>query len=322
MKVVIVYESMYGNTHHVASAIGVGFHGVADVSVVAVEEASQQLVDASDLLVVGGPTHVHGMSRPSTRKAAVEALAKNEALELDPDAEGPGLRAWFQNLLHRAGRAAAFDTRMHGPPLLTGRGIERHRAPAHEARVRDDRTAGELHRDEGDRAGIGRARSRRCGACTSRAASSRTWSRRRRTEPGSKARSPPRRMRDARDAPPGVGERIDLHLVQPRSVAAAAKGRTSSDYELPRGSVRVGDRRRRPVTRCAWMRTTRVRSPSGAARAEHERGLGVEAQFSIVEHQVSERAAALILLPPLSVRSSTISTKLGCSRPDTRKVQR
>ena len=38
--------------------------------------------------------------------------------------------------------------------------------------------------------------------------------------------------------------------------------------------------------------------------------------------QVSERVAALILLPPLSVRSSTISTKLGCSRPDTRKVQR
>jgi hypothetical protein len=121
MKVVIVYESMYGNTHHVANAIGAGFDGVADVSVVAIDEASQQLVDTADLLVVGGPTHAHGMSRPSTRKAAVEALAKDESLELDPDAEGPGLRAWFANLTPRAGRAAAFDTRMHAPPLVTGR---------------------------------------------------------------------------------------------------------------------------------------------------------------------------------------------------------
>ena len=84
MKVVIVYESMYGNTHHVANAIGAGFDGVADVSVVAVDEASQQLVDTADLLVVGGPTHVHGMSRPSTRKAAVEALAKTSRSSSTP----------------------------------------------------------------------------------------------------------------------------------------------------------------------------------------------------------------------------------------------
>jgi hypothetical protein len=121
MKVVIVYESMYGNTHHVANAIGAGFDGVADVSVVAVDDASPTLVDAADLLVVGGPTHVHGMSRPSTRKAAVEAIAKDESLELDPDAEGPGLRDWFRNLARSAGRAAAFDTRLHAPAVLTGR---------------------------------------------------------------------------------------------------------------------------------------------------------------------------------------------------------
>ena len=120
MKVVIVYESMYGNTHHVASAIGAGLRGVADVAVVPVEQASEELVDVADLLVVGGPTHVHGMSRPSTRKAAVEALAKNEALELDPDAEGAGLRDWVPNLSRRHGRAAAFDTRLHAPPVVTG----------------------------------------------------------------------------------------------------------------------------------------------------------------------------------------------------------
>jgi hypothetical protein len=122
MRVVIVYESMYGNTHHVATAIGDGLADVADVVVVPVERAEPPILESADLLVVGGPTHVHGMSRPSTRKAAVEAADKHESgLELDPDAEGPGLRDWFDQRDSIDMAAAAFDTRMHGPPALTGR---------------------------------------------------------------------------------------------------------------------------------------------------------------------------------------------------------
>jgi hypothetical protein len=121
MKAVVVYESMYGNTHHVASAIGEGLRSQAEVSVVPVEGADRDLLASADLLVVGGPTHAHGMSHESTRKAAVEAAQKPDAdLELDPDAEGPGLREWFSTL-DQVGLAAAFDTRMHGPPALTGR---------------------------------------------------------------------------------------------------------------------------------------------------------------------------------------------------------
>ena len=69
MRAVVVYESMYGNTHLVADAIGAGLSTALNVSVVPVSQAV--LADAS-LVVVGGPTHVHGMSRAATRKAAVQ----------------------------------------------------------------------------------------------------------------------------------------------------------------------------------------------------------------------------------------------------------
>ncbi len=122
MKAVIVYESMYGNTHHVATAIGDGLRSMADVVVVTVEGAESELVESADLLVVGGPTHVHGMSRASTRQAAVDAAKKDDSdLTLDPDAEGPGVREWFDGLGKITAQVAAFDTRMHGPPALTGR---------------------------------------------------------------------------------------------------------------------------------------------------------------------------------------------------------
>lgn len=122
MRVVIVYESMYGNTHLIASAIGTGFKPAADVTVVPVSEADPELLRDADLLVVGGPTHAHGMSRSATRKGAAEAAGQPDStLTLDPDALGPGLRDWFGTLGHHQAMAAAFDTRLTGPPALTGR---------------------------------------------------------------------------------------------------------------------------------------------------------------------------------------------------------
>jgi hypothetical protein len=42
-------------------------------------------------------------------------------LELEENAEGPGLREWFESLGHFSTRAAAFDTRIDAPAFLTGR---------------------------------------------------------------------------------------------------------------------------------------------------------------------------------------------------------
>lgn len=122
MRAVVVYESMYGNTHQVANAIGAGLQTAFDVSVVPVSQAGPEVLADADLVVVGGPTHAHGMSRASTRKAAVEAADKPASpLHTEPDALSPGLREWFGALDRYPIKAAAFDTRMHGPAALTGR---------------------------------------------------------------------------------------------------------------------------------------------------------------------------------------------------------
>jgi hypothetical protein len=122
MRAVVVYESMYGNTHLIADAIGAGLGTAFEVSVVPVAQAGAAVLDGADLVVAGGPTHAHGMTRAATRKAAVEAASKPASpLEIEPDALGPGLRDWFGSLGRYPVKAAAFDTRIHAPAALTGR---------------------------------------------------------------------------------------------------------------------------------------------------------------------------------------------------------
>jgi hypothetical protein len=121
MRAVVVYESSYGNTHLVADAIAQGLGTEFETTVVSVAAAERKLIEGAELLVVGGPTHVHGLSRSSTRKAAIEA-GDRDRIPLDPDADELGLRDWFGTLGDSAMAAAAFDTRMDSaPPLITGR---------------------------------------------------------------------------------------------------------------------------------------------------------------------------------------------------------
>jgi hypothetical protein len=123
MRAVIVYESMYGNTHAIAEAIAQGLEPGNDVTVVPVAMAGPRLLAGADLVVVGGPTHIHGLSRPNTRKAAVDAAGKaGSALTLDGEAavDRPGVREWLGSLGQVSAKAAAFDTRMVGPAPFTG----------------------------------------------------------------------------------------------------------------------------------------------------------------------------------------------------------
>ena len=123
MRAVVVFESMFGNTRLVAERVARGLSAAGEVDVLPVGEATSEALDGVDLLVVGGPTHVHGMTTPRTRDAAHEQAHRPDAsVTLDPEAEGPGLREWFDRLTIPAGcRAAAFDTRARGPAVLTGR---------------------------------------------------------------------------------------------------------------------------------------------------------------------------------------------------------
>ena len=121
MRAVIIYESMYGNTHAIAEAIGRGLAREHEVSVVGVAEATPELLDGAALIVAGGPTHVHGMSRAQSRKAAVDAAHKDgSGLTLEAHAQGPGLRDWFGTVGRIHGCGAAFDTRLNGPAAFTG----------------------------------------------------------------------------------------------------------------------------------------------------------------------------------------------------------
>ena len=129
MRAVVVYESMYGNTRAVAEAIGEGLRPVLDVDVVPVGRAGSEVVEGAALLLVGGPTHAHGMTRRRTREAAAEAAGKQgSTLVLEDGADGPGVREWLASLGDLNVLAAAFDTRVDWPAVLSGRaskGIER-----------------------------------------------------------------------------------------------------------------------------------------------------------------------------------------------------
>lgn len=119
MSATVVYESVYGNTRAVAEAIA---EGLGDARVLPVHEAPDQ-VEGQELLVIGGPTHMHGMATSRSRQAAVEALHEDgNAHLIEPGAtEEPGLRGWLRDLPEGLDiKAAAFDTRVDRSPWLTG----------------------------------------------------------------------------------------------------------------------------------------------------------------------------------------------------------
>jgi hypothetical protein len=122
MHVAVVYESLYGSTHEAAEAIA---HGVADarpdatVDLVRVGEADLQRAAGADLVIVGGPTHMRGMTTGFSRHMGVAVEKRKDPAErkdLEPGAEGPGVRDWLHDLPKADGRraAAAFDTRIEG----------------------------------------------------------------------------------------------------------------------------------------------------------------------------------------------------------------
>jgi hypothetical protein len=91
------------------------------VTLVPVAAATADLIAEANLLVVGAPTHMHGLSTASSRQLARKAAKPESGLTLDPDAGGPALRDWLSGLAGGHVLAAAFDTRLVGVPALTGR---------------------------------------------------------------------------------------------------------------------------------------------------------------------------------------------------------
>lgn len=116
----IVYESMFGSTRRIAEAIAEGLRPHHAVSLVPVREA-ESLPDGTDLLIAGGPTHAHGMSRPESRADALK-WAQNDRLDLqlEPGFDVLGIREWIERSSPSVTRHVAFDTRVDMPRLFTG----------------------------------------------------------------------------------------------------------------------------------------------------------------------------------------------------------
>jgi hypothetical protein len=120
MRVVIVYESLFGSTRAVAEAVRDGIAAArpeASVACVLANEADRDLALGADLLIVGAPTHLHSLSTAVTRKMGLKAAQRVPAgfpgPGPEPGAPGPGIREWFRGLPKAAAgsRGAAFDTR-------------------------------------------------------------------------------------------------------------------------------------------------------------------------------------------------------------------
>jgi len=105
MQALVIYDSRFGNTRQIAEAIGKPLGERYTVSVQSIADAPVLPTDL-DLLVIGGPTHAHGVSQP--------------------------LKQYFKQLPDEAMRGlpvATFDTRFRKPKLLVGaasEGIAKH----------------------------------------------------------------------------------------------------------------------------------------------------------------------------------------------------
>lgn len=107
MKVLVIYESIFGNTQKVAEAIASGIAAIAEVDTIEVAEAPAEVTDYA-LVVVGGPTHAWSMSRPITRQSGREQA---EEQHIDPASDTIGIREWLDAVAQSRGTpAAAFDT--------------------------------------------------------------------------------------------------------------------------------------------------------------------------------------------------------------------
>jgi hypothetical protein len=121
MKALVVFESVYGNTRHIAEAVADGLRGSIPTELMRVGDAFD--VDLSDvqLLLVGAPTHAWGLSRANTRESAARDATSHADRLLDSASPGTGVREWLHRLpRQRSCRGVAFDTRFDKPKLLTG----------------------------------------------------------------------------------------------------------------------------------------------------------------------------------------------------------
>ncbi len=113
MKSLVAYESWFGNTRRVAETVAAALAAEGEVEIVSVDDPLPSLLHVN-LVVLGAPTHVHGLSSGRSREAALDQRHRGG----EP---GIGARGWIERLPLCGGpNFAVFDTRAHKPELLVG----------------------------------------------------------------------------------------------------------------------------------------------------------------------------------------------------------
>jgi hypothetical protein len=107
-RAMVVFESMFGNTEHVAHGVARGLEAAGVPTRVSDVTATRaEIPPTVDLLVVGAPTHAFSLSRPKTRIEAVRQGA-------DEAKVATGLREWLETVSppDRRVHVAVYDTRV------------------------------------------------------------------------------------------------------------------------------------------------------------------------------------------------------------------
>jgi hypothetical protein len=114
MRILIVYETIYGTNRLIANAIAEGINKDASVTILEAKSAPTSISADVDLLVVGGPNHKAGLPSPVTR---AEAISESSGIINSVE---PGLREWLEDLRldYRGQPVAVWDTRMANPRIL------------------------------------------------------------------------------------------------------------------------------------------------------------------------------------------------------------
>ena len=110
MNVVVVYESHWGNTAAIATAIADGFG--SDAQALATDEAEPGTVANADLIIAGAP--VMAFSLPSDRMLAT--LAGDKKAPSPPDLSHASMRTWLDRLPAGRGRFVQFETGLRWSP--------------------------------------------------------------------------------------------------------------------------------------------------------------------------------------------------------------
>ena len=121
MRALMVYESMYGNTQTVATDIAAGLSATHEVTVVPVTRATASRRRGRPDSRRGPDAHARNAHRHHPAEGGRNGQPAGGRADPGPGRRRPGHARLAGAARTRGVPAASFDTRLSGPPALTGR---------------------------------------------------------------------------------------------------------------------------------------------------------------------------------------------------------